>query len=187
MNFLKNRYFIGGMVLFVAILVLGIIPRIRISNHEITLRQQVKAQQDVYELNYDKMFKVIAQIAQLPKEAEKTFKNIYPELIKGRYDNDRGGALMSWITENNPQFDFSLYGRLADAIEGNRQEFFNEGKKLRDIQREHTTYVTTWPATMYIPGRDTIAIQLITSTQTEQVFKTGKEDNIDLFKDDTKK
>src|ERR1700733_2661673 len=114
----KNQIIVLAGVILLAVLVFCVI-RVSVHNNEQSLRNQVVAEKLVYETNYDKMFKVIAQIAQIPGAAEKTFNDIYPDLIKGRYSGQRGGALMSWISESNPSFDFSLYEKLADAIEAN--------------------------------------------------------------------
>jgi hypothetical protein len=159
------------------------------TNKEISLREGVEAQQQVCQANYDKMFKVISQVAQVPSEfmqkAKEAFKEIYPELMEGRYGNSRGGALMSWITESNPNFDLVVMGRLYEkvqvAVEANREEYFVEQKKLIDIQREHSTFVKRFPARIFVNSEE-IEITVVTSTITEKVYETGKDDNIELFK-----
>jgi len=171
--------------LFAALFVIFLIIKVATKNREKRARNLVVAQQVVYESNYDKMFKVIAQVAQLPAEAAKTFNKIYPDLIKGRYTNERGGALISWIVENNPQFNFGLYDKIAEAVESNRQEFFNEGRKLKDYQREHANIVRTWPGSWFYGYNDTIAVTIITSDRTQKVFAEGKDNTIDLFPPDS--
>ncbi len=170
----------AGITAFILIFFFGC--KITVKNNEVRLRNSVMAEKTIYESNFDKMYKVIAQVAQIPAAAEKTFNNIYPDLIKGRYSNARGGSLMSWITENNPQFDFSLYKDLERAIEANRQEFYEEGRRLKDMQREHRNIIMTWPGTMFLDAKDTISVTIITSDKTEGVFKTGKDNDIELFK-----
>lgn len=136
-------------------LIIGLIffaANIRITNKEVTLRKRVTAQQDVCKANFDKMFKVIAQTAQVPEQlmekSKEAFKEIYTPLMEGRYSNERGGALMSWVTESNPQFDLNaiapLYEKLQIAIESNREQYFIEQKKLIDIHREHSTYINMY-------------------------------------------
>lgn len=171
-------------IILIAMVVLaaaGFLMSISYKNQEISLREQTLTQQEVIKLNYDKMFKVIAQVAQVPEQAKKTFKDIYPDLIEGRYSNSRGGSLMSWVQEHNPAFDWSLYERVQVAIESNRQEFFIEQKKLEDFRREHAIFIKKFPANFFLSGISEISIRVITSTKTEETFKSGKEDDIRVF------
>lgn len=158
------------------------------SNKEIKLRNKVIAQQDNCKDYFDNMFKSIAQVAQVAEAkrdaAKESFKEIYPALMEGRYSNDKGGALMKWVTESNPQFDInaalSLYDELARVIEEKRNEFFMEQKKLISYQQEHKDIIQTWPGS-WLLDRDTIAITLITSAKTKEVYATGEENDIDVF------
>jgi len=181
----SNKKMIFSVIGVVVIVCVGSIFLMGISynNLEVDLREQVKTQQEVIKLNYDKMFKVIAQVAQVPEQAKKTFKDIYPELIEGRYGNSRGGALMSWVQEHNPSFDWSLYSRVQVAIESNRQEFFLEQKKLEDFKREHSILIKKFPGSLFLSDISEIDIQVVTSTKTEKTFETGKEDDIKVFGD----
>lgn len=169
--------------------IIGIATYISYSNTEIDLREATEAQQDVCKANFDKMFKVISQLAEIPEhfadESKEAFKEIYPQLMEGRYDNDRGGALMSWVSEQNPTYDMAaigeLYEKLANAIEANRAEYFVEQKKLIDLQREHSALLKKFPGSLLLNGREEIDIIIITSTQTEQVYVDGQENDIELF------
>jgi hypothetical protein len=134
------------------------------------------------------MFKVIAQVSQVADKkmevSKNAFKEIYPALIEGRYSKG-DGTLMKWITESNPQFDLksatALYDKLAIAIEANRQEFFIEQEKLIDYNREHRTFLQKWPNYWFVSLSDTIHIQVVTSAKTKDVFKTGEENDIEVF------
>lgn len=182
----------GGIIALVVVLLFGAIVfgmYINSTNTEITLREQVVAQDDVCRSNFDKMFKVIAQTAEVPgefmKQSKEAFKEIYLPIMEGRYSNDRGGALMSWVHEHNPEFDLKaasgMYEQLQRTIEANRQEFFNEQKKLIDIHREHTSYIKRFPARMFVGDVGEIDINIITSDKTEDVYETAKDNDIELF------
>lgn len=187
----KGLLFAGTIIAVLAIIVLFMY--VNISNKEVDRRNQVTAQQKACEANFDKMYKTIAQLAQIPEQYAKTskeaFKEIYPDLISGRYQNDNG-TFMKWITESNPTYDMAsigkLYEKLAVAIEANRAEFFMEQKKLISYQQEHKNILQKWPGS-WLLSRDTITITIITSTYSEQVYKTGKDDNVELFGNDTTK
>ena len=152
------------------------------NNKEISLRNQIEAQQKVCETYYDKLWKVLQQKAQVTDQYKAAFKEIYPALIEGRYGNEKGGTLMKWIQESNPTFDVSLYKDLMSSIESERAGFFMEQKKLIDLDREHKVLRQSFPASMFIGSRPDVKFTIITSEKTENVYKTGKENEIDLFK-----
>ena len=110
------------------------------------------------------------------------FKQIYPKLIEGRYAQG-DGSLMKWIQESNPTFDISLYSSLMRSIEVERTGFFNEQSSLIDMQREHTVYIQKAPNRWFL-GDDKkipVEIKVITSSKTDEVYRTGKEDDIELY------
>lgn len=152
------------------------------SNKEITLRSQLTAQKEVCEAFYDRMWKVIAQKAQVADQYKGAFKDIYPALIEGRYGNEKGGTLMKWITESNPTFDVSLYKDLSSSIEAERAGFFMEQKRLVDLNNEHRIARYTFPGSLFIGGRPDVKITIVSSTATKIVMETGKEDSISIFK-----
>lgn len=151
------------------------------SNSEISLKNKIEAQAKTCEAYYDKLWKIIQQKTGVAKEYAKTFKDIYPALIEGRYGNEKGGTLMKWITESNPTFDVSLYKDLMSSIEAERTGFFMEQKKLIDLDREHKVLRQQFPASFFIGSRPDVKFTIITSSKTESVYKTGKEDDMELF------
>ena len=181
---MKKIIIIGVSVLTLVIIV--VITGISSSNKEIRLRSQITAQKQVCEAFYDKLWKVIAQKAQVADQYKDAFKEIYPQLIEGRYGNEKGGTLMKWITESNPTFDVSLYKDLMTSIEAERAGFFMEQKKLVDLNNEHRIIRQTFPASVFIGGRSDIAITIVSSDATKKVMETGKENDIDIFKTDNK-
>jgi len=186
----KNYVLVGlGLVVFVCLSLF--FYDISVDNKVITKREAFLAQDNVRKANYDKMFKVVAQTAEIPdhfmSEAKEAFKEIYTPLIEGRYSNDRGGSLMSWVSENNPNFDLKSFGKLYEklqiAIESNREQFFVEQKKLIDIKRDYNVYIAQKPVKWFVnDGLKPLELKLITSTKTEKVFSSGVEDDIELFK-----
>jgi hypothetical protein len=150
------------------------------------LRNKVVAQEQVRAGYFDKMWKIINQKAQVADQYKDAFREIYPSLIEGRYGNEQGGMLMKWITEHNPQFDVSLYKDLMHSIEAERTGFFLEQKKLTDLAREHQDVRTTFPSKIFVGHRSAIVVTIITSDVTDKVISSGKENDIELFKKDTK-
>lgn len=179
----KTSLYVGiaiGAILLIGYLTYTMI-KISSKNKEVGLRTLVEGQQDVCKGNFDKMFKSIQQVAKVTEEAKNTFKEIYPEIIKGRYENDNG-LIMKWVQESNPTFDFKLYDKLMDVIIDSRNEFFQEQKKLVSYAKQHKAFIGKWPNTMFFEPTDTVAYKIITSTNTEKVYQTGKEDDLEMFK-----
>ena len=97
---MKKIFTIG---IFAFILVLGITifgMYLSYNNQEVRLRNLAEAQRGKVESNFDAMWKIISQQAQVTSEYKDAFKEIYPELIAGRYSNGNG-QFMQWIKENS--------------------------------------------------------------------------------------
>ena len=150
------------------------------SNREISLRNQSDAQIGKIEGVYDKMWKVIQQKAKVTSEYKEAFKEIYPELISGRYSE--GDKLMKWIQEDNPDFDASLYKDLMQSIEILRTEFQHAQERELDIIREHKNLRQKFPGSLFVGRREEIEYNIISSTLTKTIMTTGLEDDIELWK-----
>lgn len=177
----------GGAIIVIGLLALSLVFGVSVfmmyisyTNRDAVLHSNVKAQEQVIEANFDKMFKVISQIAQVPSEASKQFREMYVPLIEGRYKGDNN-TFMKWIQEQNPAFDWSLYSKLQTAIEANRQEFFYEQKKLVSLADQDRQLHTTFPGRIFVSG-EPVTIKIISSTVTKEVIESGIEDDIELFK-----
>lgn len=180
------------------------------NDYEIGLREQIVAKQEATKTNYDKTFKTIAQVAQVPEQfmekSKEAFKEIYQPLIEGRYQDNEGNqqdVLMKWVQESNPQFDMAaaapLYAKIQTVIEVQRNEFNNIQVQLIDMHRQHKTFCSTFMNnTVFFMGdrmipkcdnveigaevnKEDFCVQIITSTNTKETFKTGEENDIDLF------
>jgi hypothetical protein len=182
------KIIIGIIVGLIAVVAFtGWVMSMTYNNKNVKLKNKITAQQESNKANFDKMFKVIAQVAQVAEQYKETFKDVYPELIEGRYSNQKDGSLMKWVTESNPVFDVTLYTKLATAIEANRQEYFIEQQKLIDYNREQHNLLKTQPASWFLNESDTIHIIIITSSTTKKTYATGEENDIDIFAKDTVK
>lgn len=193
------------------VVVLGLIlffTNMSIDNKEISLREQFKGQVKVCMTAHDEMWKILSQKAEVSNEYKKAFEKIYPELIAGRYANDKG-TFMKWIQEQNPNFDVSLYKDVMDAISDERTKFKRAQDICTDVSREYATFIKKAPANWFINDEileakeytqyskdeikdknleidtkevyDILTYKPVTSTQTEDVFEKGKDDNVKLF------
>lgn len=150
------------------------------NNQEVALRKQAEAQRDKVEGTFDTMWKIISQQAQVSNEYKDAFKEIFPELIAGRYSQG-DGSLMKWIQEANPHFDTSLYKTLMETIESERKAFLNAQNRLIDIIRQHETLCESYPSKWFISNTTPIEYTVISSTRTKTAVETGIDDNVELF------
>jgi hypothetical protein len=167
---------IAGMMLIIVFFM-----NMSVENTEIDLRARTEAQNKKCEAYFDKMWKILKQKAGVTDQYKKAFQEIYPKLIKGRYAQG-DGSLMKWIQESNPTFDVSLYSSLMRSIEVERTGFFNEQSTLIDMQREHKVYIQKAPNRWFLSDTlKLVDIKVITSSKTDEVYRTGKEEDIELY------
>mgnify|MGYP003288421112 CR=1 FL=1 len=152
------------------------------NNKEIALRAKAKAQVGKIEGVHDKMWKVIQQKAQVTTEYKDAFAEIYPEIMSGRYSGENDGSLMKWVTEQNPNFDTSLYKDLSQSIELLRTEFQKSQERMLDLIREHTTLCNTFPGRWFISNKTPIEYTVVSLTKSKVVMETGLDDDVDIFK-----
>jgi len=178
----KNKSFIiiGGVI---ALLLMIYIPMsVSYNNTANRTEEQSLAKIDACKVDYDAMWKIIQQQTGVTEHYEESFKEIYVELINGRYSQGDGrGALMSWIQEDNPTFDSGLFEKLMNTIESQRTDFSTRQKELIAIGEDYNKNRVTFPASWFIGDRPRMEVIIITSTKTEKVYETGKDDDVTLF------
>ena len=164
----------------IAILVLGIIFwAVGVSNSEIKLRAKISGQQEMTEAYYTKLWEVLTTKAGVATEYADKFKEIQTSIMEGRYST--GGDLMKWIQEANPEFDASLYKDVMNSIEGQREGFFIEQKKLRDMAVQHEMMLKSWPSKMILKNREPIVVIILKNIATKQAYETGTDQSPVLF------
>ena len=172
---------IGGIVLLLVIILVGMYWGY--NNKEIALRKKATAQEENITAVHDKMWKTIQQSAGVAKEYASQFDSIYTHIMEGRYSGQgqADGSLMRWIQESNPAFTSELYSELQVQIEALRDEFADNQKLMLDIIREHETLCEQFPSRFFISNKTPIVYEVISSTQTQDVLVTRRDDNIELF------
>lgn len=178
----KGLVALGGVGIILALVAVWFFMGMHYRNAEVGLRNGVTAQQKANEASHDTMWKIISQKAQITSEYKDTFSKVYPEIIAGRYGNEKGGSLMKFITEANPNFDISLYKDLMVSIEAERKVFFRNQERLIDLKREHDDVLAKEPGRWFVGDRPKIEIKVVTSSRSDAAFQTGKDDEVDLFK-----
>jgi len=174
------------ITLGVAVLLIGgvILWAIGVSNAEIKLRAKISGQQEMTEAFYTKLWEVLKTKAGVAEEYADKFKEIQTAIMEGRYST--GGEMMKWIQEANPEFDASLYKDVMNSIEGQREGFFVEQKKLRDMSVQHEVMLKTFPKKLVIGTREAITVIILKNVATKEAYETGTDSSPDLFGKDKK-
>jgi hypothetical protein len=151
-------------------------------NTAVELREQAVAQEKANEVFYDKVWKVLAQKAELTAKYPDDFKDIFVNLMDARYGADKGSnPAFKWIQEQNPNFSAEMYKDLADSISAERSGFARVQTKLIDIKREHDVLRQRMPSKWFLSSEEELIIKIVTSTKTSKVFADGKDDEVKLF------
>lgn len=180
-SFLVKLAFIGAIIILV-IAAFGTF--VSFSNSEIDLRTAFEQKIDERTAFYDKMHKVVAQQTQIAVKNDESFRQNINIIMEGRKDAE--GLFMKWIQETNPNANYAevsaLYKNLARSVEAQREGFFTQEKVLQDIVRQHKNHIQKFPNSFYnmFMGRQPLEYKPIQSSLTEEVMRTGKDDNIKL-------
>lgn len=162
-----------------------VVSTISTSNSEVDLRNRFKQHMDQRTAFYDKMWKTISGKGQVALKNDSSFQKIVNMQVTGQKGGDQ--LMMQWVTQSNPAATFEqvtlLYADLSRAIESERDGFFMEEKMIQGIVYEHDNILGKFPSGFILGmfGRKSLEYKPITSTRTDEVMKTGKDDNDKVF------
>lgn len=162
---------------------LGGCPLMIYSNKEVSLRKSLQAQQKNNENVYDRVWKVISQQAQVADKYADQFRDIYTGIMTNRY-KDGEARLAKFVQESSPAYTPDLMKTLMTTIEASRRDFERAQSLLIDKKREHDLVLETYPAAFYtsmLLGRKPLDITIVTSERTDVSFKTGKDNDVNVF------
>ena len=178
------KYAVMGII---ALFVFGIFTSvISTSNREVDLRNRFKQKMDERTAFYDKMWKTISQKSQIAVKNDSSFVRNVNIIMSNRKDAE--GLVMKWVQESNPNANFdqvsALYADLSRTIEGERDGFFMQEKMIMDIVLAHDNIMTKFPSGFILSsfmGRTRLVYKPITSDRTDDVIKTGKDNDTKVF------
>lgn len=175
-----------SVIAILAILVLSLIGSfVSFSNQEIDLRNRFTQKMEERTAFYDKMWKTLSQKSQIALKNDSSFTRNVDAIMSGRKDSE--GVFMKWIQESNPNANYDqvsiLYQDLSRSVEGERDGFFIQEKMIQGIVLEHSNLIGKFPGSLWnsFLGREKLVYKPITSDRTDEVIKTGKDNNVDLF------
>jgi hypothetical protein len=155
------------------------------SNREVDLRNSFEQKMDERTAFYDKMWKTLAQKSEIALKNDESFARNVNVIMEGR--KDAGDLFMKWVQESNPNANYeavaALYGDLSRAVEAQRDGFFLEEKMIQDIVREHKNHLQKFPGNLWNSffGREPLEYKPITSDRTDEVIRSGKDNEVNLF------
>lgn len=181
-----------GLAIFLAlIIVIAVVgfsvvgAVIGFNNTAVKMENGVKAQYDQNKNNYDNYFKKLKEVAQVPEMYVEDMKKLWDGVMTGRYGKEGSKAMFQWIQERNPKVDASLYKKVQDVIEAGRNSFEADQKMLIDKKREYENLLGVFPNNFLagflgFPKINLADYAIVTSGETEEIFKTKKSQPIKL-------
>ena len=82
----------------------------------VELEESIQAQWRQNQNNYDKFWKSVTEMVQIPEMYKDDFKEVLVGNTEARYGEGGSKAQMQWIQENAVNFDSSLYKKIMTAI-----------------------------------------------------------------------
>jgi len=172
-------------------------------NDAVKLENSTKAQWGQNQNNYDKFWKSISEMAQIPDKYKEDFKDVLVGNMEARYGEGGSKAQWQWIQEHSVDFDASMYKKLMTAIEAGRESFESNQTLLLDKQRRYRDHIESvggafWRNFMdfprevmgeMAPPRDldgdalltVLDYPIVTSKKTKAAFAEGEDEALDVF------
>jgi len=174
---------LGIVGILVLIALVGGCSVIGTYNQEVSLRATIEQKQTDNKNEMDNMKKKICQVAQVSEKAMESLKDIVCGYAEARKGGENPNLIMNWIKESVPNVDTSTFNNLQNIIAGSRDAFTMRQKELLDLKREHDKLLRSFPSNVILSmfGRKPIDVTIVTSTKTEEAFKTGRDDETDVF------
>lgn len=156
-------------------------------NFEVGIQTQFKNNQNVYDNGY----KRVQEMAQVPKLQQQALQQLFVATISAR-QYDKGGELMKFIQEQNPNLDQRTFIKIQQAIEEYRQSFQNSQTELLSKKQAYLSFLTATTNGRFnnqiasllgspFPRIDLNKIDIVTSDKTQRTFDTLKDEPLNLL------
>lgn len=180
---LKNSWIKIGLFVLIGLFFLSTF--VSFNNSEVDYRTLFEQKYTERTAAYDKLWKTTAQKAQIAVKVDSSFKEVVLSVMDARKDGQN--TMMKWIQESNPTASFDkvqeLYKDLSRFLESERTSFMDREAELARIKREHSNLLRKFPNNIYaaILGKKELVYKPITSDRTDDVIKTGKDNDTKVF------
>ena len=157
------------------------------ATHNSCVRQEngLEAQYQQNQNNYANYFNKLKEVAQVPSLYTDALEKLYKQAISGRYGEGGSKAVVSFIQEQNPSLDPSMYVKIQQVIEAGRNSFEADQKTLLDKRRVYQDTLGQFPGSMVagmmgFPKVDLKKYDPVINDETAQAFATKKSGPISL-------
>lgn len=161
---------LAGMLLIAAWLGFSYI---HYNNRAVELENRFKPAIQKVQGTFDNVWRIIEGKAHVSEK----YKNGVRELLEAQQKGREGGSLMKSVQEALPGLDPSLYRDVSNAIESQRTGFLNAEVEVLAIKQEHDNLRMQMPSSFFVSGHPELVYKVITSSRTEKVFETGKDES----------
>jgi hypothetical protein len=178
----KNLVIAAAVAVVCAVLFVVIIAATAVgySNTEVDLRNRFNAQLKVNESSFDKTWKVIQQETQIASHERESFRKTFTEIMAAQQGIAGKGALASFFTQAKVEVDSSLFLRLMNSVEAQRESFHRDQMVITQIKKQHDDCLTKFPSSLICGGRPPLDLQIVSSSKTKEVFSSGEDNEIGL-------
>jgi hypothetical protein len=132
---------------------------------------------------FDNMWKKIAQAANIADNQKESFKEVFKAWAGNSTPQD-GGKMMLWIKQAVPDTKAlgDIQTQVMNIMTGSRDGWTMRQKELVSIASTYNDNLVRMPkgAILKFFGFQHIDPLVITSTRTDNAFKTGKDDDVSL-------
>jgi hypothetical protein len=142
----------------------------------------IKAQYDQNRNNYDNMWKKFREVASVPAQYVDAMKALWERTMTARYGEGGNKALFSFIQEQNPNLSPEVYTQIQRTVEAGRNRFEADQQQLLDKKRQYEVVLNGTRSLFYnvwfgFPRVDLAKYDIVTSTKTEAVFDSKRDDD----------
>lgn len=171
---------VTGLVAVVIAVVLGVYL-LSTYNAQATLLNTYNMKVKDNQSEFDNMFKKISQVTQISVAKKDAFKEVFTAYAEARTSKSQN-QMMTWVKENAPNFDLSIYDKVLNVITGSRDSWTFRQKELVGIAEQYNLNLSVQPRGFILKlfGFQIIDPKIITSSRTEEAFRTGKDDDTKL-------
>jgi hypothetical protein len=179
----------SGKAKFVIVFALGVLligagscgTLVNLNNREVNLRIAVERCQDNLRNEYDATWKKSRQTAGVTEKYGDDFRAMYEQI--GKQGSSGVGGFINVLHADNPNLPPDTYTKLQTVIEASLDRYAREQKTLQDKKGQHDIILREFPGNILFSllGRKEIEIHIVTSTRTEDAFRTGLDDDVTLF------
>lgn len=155
-------------------------------NQEVKVRNLFKAKMTVRTAFFDNMWKTISGVKDVAVKNDESFQRNVEIIMSNR--QDAPDLVMKWIKESNPNANYEQvaagYRNLSRVIEAKRSEFTNLEKEITSVVNVHDDLISVFPSGVILKtffGVKPIEYKPITSDRTDEVMRTGKDNNVNVF------